>query len=156
VAEILGLGTTDQPYMRVSDEMLSNPLKGALKSQRLSEAEKDPASWPAPMREQWGDDQGARAGRAARSRQVEQFRKLTAALDDFNPDFILIWSKDGRESLKDFAIPQFWVQAHAAVDYKPYTSLGRKENVFGEDGDQIVTLPCTWCCRSGMTSLRRS
>lgn len=141
MAEILGIGTTDQPYMRISDEMLSNPMKGALKSERIPAEKKDPASWPAPMREQWGTDEGAKAGREARTRQVDHFRKLTAALDDFKPDFILIWSKDGRESLKDFAIPRYWIQAHESVDYKPYTSLGRKENVFGEDGDKVVTLP---------------
>jgi len=141
MAEILGLGTTDQPYMRVSDEALSNPLKGALKSERIRQELKNPANWPAAMREQWADDDGAKAGAAARTRQVEQFRKLSAALDDFRPDFVLIWSKDGRESLKDYAIPQFWIQAHEKVDYKPFTSLGRKENVFGEDPERVVTLP---------------
>jgi hypothetical protein len=127
--------------MRMIDELLSNPLKGALKSERIPEQLKNPAVWPAPMREQWGSDDGAAAGAAARTRQVEQFRKLRVALDDFQPDFILIWAKDGRESLKDFALPPYWIQAHDQVDYKPYTSLGRKENIFGEDGDKAVTLP---------------
>jgi hypothetical protein len=140
MAELLGLGTTDQPYMRMADALLSNPLKGALRSERIRPELKDPANWPAPMREAWGNDEGVAAGAAARPRQVEQFRKLRAALDDFRPDFILIWSKDARESLKDFAVPQYWIQAHESVQFKPYTSLGRKENVFGEDADQLVTL----------------
>lgn len=141
MAELLGLGTTDQPYMRMSDELISGPLKGALKSERIPEEMKDPASWPEPMRAQWGNDQGATAGAAARTHELEQFRMLSAALDDFQPDFILIWAKDARESLKDFAIAPYWIQAHDKVDFKPYMSLGRKENVFGEDGDKAVTLP---------------
>src|SRR5579871_2677579 len=141
MAELLGLGTTDQPYMRMIDPLLSGPLKGALRSERIRPELKDPANWPAPMRELWGDDEGAAGGARARARQIEEFRKLRAALDDFRPDFILIWAKDGRESLKDFAIPQFWVQAHKEAQTKLYTSLGRKENLFGEDADRLVTIP---------------
>lgn len=140
MAEILGLGTTDQPYMRMIDPLLSNPLKGAMRSERIRPELKDPANWPAPMRAQWGNDEGVTGAAAARAEQVEQYRKLRQVLDEFQPDFILIWSKDARESLKDFAIPQYWIQAHESVDFKPYTSLGRKENIFGEDGDKVVTL----------------
>ncbi len=141
MAELLGLGTTDQPYMRMIDPLISSPLKGALKSERIPAERKDPKNWPKPMQEQWGDDEGATGGNRARTRQIEQFRKLRAALDDFKPDFILIWSKDGRESLKDFAIPQYWIQGHKETQTKLYTSLGRKENFFGEDADRLVTIP---------------
>ena len=140
MAELLGLGTTDQPYMRVSDEMLSSPLKTALKSERIPAELKDRASWPAPMRAEWGSDEGGAAGRAARIRQVEQFRRVGGALEEFRPDFVIIWCKDARESLKDYAVPPYWIQAHHQVEYKPYTSLGCKENVFDEDPDKVVTV----------------
>src|SRR5438034_202291 len=118
MAELLGLGTTDQPYMRMIDSLLSSPLKGALKSERIRPELKDPKNWPAPMREWWGDDEGTSGGRRARERQIEQFRKLRAALDDFRPDFILIWAKDDGESLKQFARPAFWIQAHPETHTK--------------------------------------
>ncbi|HEY3115680.1 MAG TPA: hypothetical protein VGK54_02960 [Chloroflexota bacterium] len=141
MAELLGLGTTDQPYMRMIDPLLSSPLKGALKSERIRPELKDPKNWPAEMRELWGDDEGASGGRRARERQIPQFRKLRAALDDFQPDFILVWAKDGGESLKQFARPPFWIQAHTETHTKLYTSLGRKENLFGEDADRLITIP---------------
>jgi hypothetical protein len=124
--------------MRMADLLMSGPLKGALKSERIRPELKDPANWPAPMQELWGKDEGAAGGARSRARQIEQFRKLRGALDEFQPDFILIWAKDARESLKDFAVPQYCIQAHKSADSKLFTSLGRTENLFGEDPDRLV------------------
>jgi hypothetical protein len=44
MAKILGLGTTDQPYLRMADALVSNPLKGALKSERIRPELKDSAN----------------------------------------------------------------------------------------------------------------
>ncbi len=140
MAEILGIGTTDFPMARMSDDHFTRVLRQALDTDKVKPELRDPANWPEGMREEWGDDQGRTSARAAREYLTGQFSKLTSALDDFRPDFILVWSKDAGESLKNFSRPKFWVQAHDAVDIKPYTQFGAKDNYFGEDPDKVVTV----------------
>ena len=138
MAEILGLGTTDFPLARMEDEFFTMILQQALKSEHMCPELRDPKNWPAAMQEEWGDDQGRSAGREAREYLVGQWRRLKAALDDFQPDFILVWSKDHLESLGRYAVPKYWIQAHEQVAIKPYTQFGSPKNIFGEDPDKEV------------------
>ena len=140
MAEILGIGTTDYPRLRAADGWMAAPFKGTLQS-RPSEAT-DPKSWPKPMQEEWGDDEGLTAGQGAREKAVIQFRKLKAALDDFKPDLILAWAKDNRESLKGVSIPQWWIQANEQFETKIFTPFVSGESYFGQGlTDKTVTVP---------------
>jgi hypothetical protein len=58
VAEILGIGTTDFPMTRMSDTHFMRVLRQALEADRFTPEQRDPANWPAGMREEWGDDEG--------------------------------------------------------------------------------------------------
>ena len=137
---ILGLGTTDFPMIRLADGSLTGVLDAGLKGEHYTEETKDQSKWPEPMRKELGDDHGVKTGAEKRARQIEQFRKLRGALDDFKPDLILIWSKDNRESLKNFALPPFWVQAYEKVDVKLFQVFGNTDNFFGEDPERVDTI----------------
>lgn len=138
MAELLGLGITDFPFLRTSGSM-AGVLKMALaRGEHMKPEMKDPANWPAPMRAEWGEDEGLTASGPARERQVQNLKRIKAALDDFGPDFIIIWSKDHMESLKQFALPPYWIQAHDRVQTKPFS--GGAPNVFGEDPERVVTI----------------
>ena len=139
MAEILGLGTTDFPSMRI-DGAMSGIFKGLLAGDKLSPDRKNPENWPVGMREEWGEDEGLAASLKVRAHEVEQFRKLRGALDEFKPDLILIWSKDHRESLKKFVVPQYMIQGHEQVDVKLYQNPYGGGNQFGEDPDKVTTI----------------
>ena len=144
MGEILGLGTTDFPRLRAQDPNMNGPFKGTLNGKNLKEEMKDPKNWPAAMQAEWGDDEGLVTGQKARAHQIEQFEKLRGELDAFKPDFILAWSKDSRESLKNFSVPQFWIQAHDSLTAKVFQGPGGRESgetFFGQDFDREVDLP---------------
>ncbi len=135
MAEILGIGTTDFPFLRGQEDSMAGVLKGALaRGTHLTEETKDPANWPKELLAEWGDDEAVAVGKARRGSQIEQFHKLNEALEAFNPDFILVWSKDARESLGDICIPPFWIQAFESVEVKPNLAH------FGEPADKEVTI----------------
>lgn len=137
MAEILGLGITDFPYLRVSGSM-NGVLKAALtRGEHMKPEMKDPANWPEPMRREWGEDEGLTSSGPSRERQVAELRKIRAALDEFKPDFIVIWSKDHMESLQRYALPPYWIEAHEQTVTKPF---GPRENIFGEDPNREVLL----------------
>jgi hypothetical protein len=120
------------------------PFKGNLNGKHLKEEMKDPKNWPAAMQAEWGDDEGLATGQKARAHQIEQFEKLRGELDAFKPDFVLAWSKDSRESLKNFSVPQYWIGAHDSITAKVFQGPGGRESgetFFGQDFDREVDLP---------------
>ena len=62
MAEILGIGATHYPPGLVPEELKPWPLARMLNTdRRIPERLRDPANWPEPMREEWGDDEGISA-----------------------------------------------------------------------------------------------
>jgi hypothetical protein len=107
------------------------------------------------MQGEWGDDQG-RAG-AARHREamLTGIRRVRQALDDFNPDFVLIWGDDQYENFKEDVIPAFSVQAYEDMTVYPWKHAsasamfdaktqdqwgGGKPNVWNEPADTSFLL----------------
>jgi hypothetical protein len=101
---------------------------------------KDPSNWPPQMREEWGDDRGAAVGKAAQAHQIEQFRKLRGALDEFRPDFMVFIYRDIAEAFKNFAKPPYWIHAHDQLDVKLFQIHGNRENYWEEDPDRVDTI----------------
>jgi len=63
--EILGLGRTHRPVMLRRDEDWTGMTQTSLDDPDMPAAMKDPANWPAPLREELGYDWGVgSAGRA--------------------------------------------------------------------------------------------
>ena len=79
MGQILGLGITHYPGLAFQGNLASR-IKLLLADPALPEHLRSPASWPAPMREQWSDDEGEAHSNQHRQAMIEQFRYLKTAL----------------------------------------------------------------------------
>ena len=145
MGEILGLGLSHYPGplvpTRFWPDMLKNRLRGGAFPLELYE---DRSRWPAPMREEWGEDGGVSAAAAHQARMMASYAKLREALDAFNPDIVVIWGDDQYENYKLDCVPPFCVGIHDEIVNKPYGG-GRMpfktdENVWGFPLDKTLTL----------------
>ncbi len=68
-------------------------------------------NWPPEAQAEFGDDQGLAAAVALRERVVRSFRVLREAIDEFDPDLVLIWSKEQMENFGADCMPPFCVYA---------------------------------------------
>ncbi len=141
MGEILGVGATHYPPGLVPDELKPWPLVRMLQGDRIPSHMKDPANWPEPMRLEWGEDEGITAHKAHRARIFQAFRKIREEIDAFKPDFILIWGDDQYENFKEDIIPPFCVLAYDKMEFKPFTRLGGRPNIWGEPQDKAFTSP---------------
>ena len=69
---------------------------------------------PELMRQEWGNDQGLGFALRHRAEVIDEIRKARAALDEFKPDFIVVWGDDQYENFKEDVIPAFCVLAYWA------------------------------------------
>ncbi len=139
MADILCIGMTEFPWVRFTDDkLMSNELRNALSRPDLPENLRDPRNWPAEMRAEWGDDQGLTAAVTHREKLVAGFRRVRAAIDAFQPDFVLVWNKDHYENFREYVLPPFCVCAFEEAAGYPYKILGKvyaTPNVWGEPVD---------------------
>ena len=84
--------------------MLQNP--------GLAEKYRHIEGWPAGMRAEWGDDEGVAAARQHRERLVRSLRRIRAQIDEFRPDFIVVWGDDQYENFREDIIPPYCIYAH--------------------------------------------
>jgi hypothetical protein len=127
MAEILALGISHYPPLARHDDRMADILRRMLKNPDLPENLRTPQGWPAGMRAEWGEDGGIAAAARHRSDLVGWMEKTRAALDDFNPDFVLIWGDDQYENFREDIIPPYCVNA-----YDTFTVQPPADNVWGE------------------------
>src|SRR5262245_37103100 len=101
MGEILGLGVTHYPALIGKDENMARTLERIRQDPGLPAQYREPAGWPAPMREQYGTDRGLASARKHREALVAGFRNARRALDEFAPDFVVIWGDDQYENFKE-------------------------------------------------------
>jgi hypothetical protein len=146
MAEILGLGLSHYPPLCLPDPEMAGILRWTLKDPSIPAAAKDVASWPAPMRAEWGDDGGTRAAGEHRKALVAGFERVRAALDAFRPDVVVIWGDDQYENFKEDVIPPFAVLAFDDLDLYPWghaqasSMMKGKANAWGEDASKHYRL----------------
>ncbi len=141
MSEILGLTLTHFPYMRLKPYHMTSVLTGNIGRGWLDKPHlKEPANWPPRMREEWGNDQGTTAGTKAQQHEIEQFRKVREALDEFNPELIVIFYRDLAENFKNFAKAPYWIHGHEQINLKLFQIFGNRENYWEEDPDRIDTI----------------
>ncbi len=137
MAEILGLGVTHSPLLVGSDDRMAGIFERVLNSPRLPAEARAEANWPAQMQQEWAEHQAGRAAAAHRHRAIEGFRAVRAALESFNPDFILIWGDDQYENFQEDGVAQFCVFALDAIDSRPFGRTG-SANAWGEPADTVI------------------
>jgi hypothetical protein len=129
MAEILVLGISHYPPLTGQDDRMAGILKRMLQNPHLPTQLRTPEGWPAEMRAEWGDDQGTTSAARHRAELVGWMEKTRAALDDFNPDFVLIWGDDQYENFREDIIPPYSIAAYENFVFSPPT-----DNVWGETG----------------------
>jgi hypothetical protein len=127
MAEILALGITHYPPLSGQDSRMASIVSHMLTNPDLPAHLRTPAGWPEPMRAEWGDDEGASSAAGHRAALVGWMERVRAALDAFNPDFVLIWGDDQYENFREDIIPPYCIAA-----YDGFSFSTRKENVWGE------------------------
>jgi hypothetical protein len=137
MAEILGLGVTHSPLLVGTDARMAGITERVLQSPRLPDHMRDPAAWPAPMRHEWEEHRAGRAAPAHRARALAGFRAARAALDAFNPDFVLIFGDDQYENFREDGVAPFCVFALDEVESHPYHRSGAA-NAWGEPADTAI------------------
>ena len=139
MGQILGLGTSHQPTI-AARQLQPFSFKRTLADPGLPERLRDPANWPSKLRNEWSDDEGLAAGVAHREALIEQFRIVRAALDDFNPDLVLIWGDDQYERIREDNVPPFILLAQDQFVLQPWQEF-RTPNVWDEPTDAEFVVP---------------
>ena len=135
MAEILALGISHYPPLSGPDDRMADILKRMSRNPALPEHLRNANGWPAGMRAEWGDDEGTTSASRHRAALVGWMEKTRAALDDFNPDFVLIWGDDQYENFREDIIPPYCISAYEQFEFSP-----RPGNVWGET-DKAYTVP---------------
>jgi len=121
MAEILGVGMTHYPGMMTLGSF-AGLLRRTLAHAAVSSERKDPASWPSAMRLEV--ERGQDAEDEHRARHVAAFRELRAAIDRFQPDFVLIWGDDQYENFREAVIPPFCTYIFDELENRPFERFG--------------------------------
>jgi hypothetical protein len=143
MADILGAGVTHHPGFLGPDEDLARLLRITLQSDRVPARFKDKSNWPAAMVAEWADDEGRAAARRHRHQVFEDFRKIRTRIDEFLPDFVLIWGDDQYEQFKEDCVPPFNVFILDEFHSQPFVlkspvNPGVK-NIWGEPVDKVFS-----------------
>src|SRR6266508_2944401 len=120
MGEVLGLGLSHYPMIRGVDDSMASILRGTLRRPDIPEEVKDPATWPEPMRQEWGEDEGRSAAPKHRAEFVKHLRVLRKALDEFKPDFVVMWGDDQYENFHEDIIPPFCIYAYDDIEMTPF------------------------------------
>jgi hypothetical protein len=139
MGQILGLGITHYPNLCNQWNMAWRMQKN-LEDPALAERFRSMDNWHPIMREQWGNDRGQAHSDRHRRDLIDQFRKIRAELDAFNPDFLLIWGDDQYENFREDCVPAFSILAYDAVDIQPWKGYRRGRNAWNEPDDQTFTV----------------
>jgi hypothetical protein len=138
MGEILGLGVTHFPPLSGKDADMGRILKRVLDDPALPEKYRRPEGWPAPMQAEYGSDGGATAAARHRDALVAGFRNARRVLDEFDPDFVVIWGDDQYENFKEDVIPPYCVMAYQEMAPQPWQYY-RGANVWDEPKDKTFT-----------------
>lgn len=131
MSEILALGITHYPPLAGRDEVMAWILKRMLENPHLPEKWRRSENWPEAMQKEWSNDEGVAAARAHRERLVHALRKTRAQIDEFHPDFIVIWGDDQYENFREDVVPPYCVYAHPSFEFAPAPN-----NVWNEGADR--------------------
>jgi len=138
MGEILGLGLSHYPPMRGIDDAMAGILRNTLKRPDVPDSAKDPANWPAPMRAEWGEDEGRTSAAKHRTDFVKQARIIRDELDRFNPDIVVMFGDDQYENFREDVVPPFCVYAWEDYDLHPHAPRR------GRDGQMTQPAENAW------------
>ena len=141
---LLGIGMSHFPGFIYPDRDMAMRVKQVITSPKVPERLKDPENWPAPMRAEWSDDEGAAFAARHRAAFVEGVRKARHAIDRFEPDCVIIFGDDQYENFREDIIPPFCIFIQDEFRMQPFLR-GRggkpQPNVWNEPNDKVFVAP---------------
>jgi hypothetical protein len=144
VGEILGLGITHYPPLAGRNEAMAGIFRWTLKDPAIPADLKNPTNWPAAMQAEWGSNEGKDSAPAHRAELLSGFSKVRAALDEFQPDFVVIWGDDQCENFNADIIPAFCVLAYDDIQAQPWKlrapGMPGAANVWSEIEEQLFMI----------------
>lgn len=155
MAEVLGLGISHYPLLSSEDANMAGLLRGRLLDPGVPESAKQVSTWPEAMQREWGGDEGRTAAAYHRAAMLRGIRRVRQALDEFDPDVVLIWGDDQYENFREDVIPPFCVMAYDDMILHPWAQAsesamfsgnedewgGGRPNIWGERGDFAFPVP---------------
>jgi hypothetical protein len=142
MAEILGLGLTHFGGFMFSDAEMGSRITAALNGKKLPAHLKDPANWPARMREEWGSDQGATFAAKHRADYFAGLRRIRDELDAFKPDALIIFGDDQYECFREDLVPPYCIFINQRFEVKPYLRArglgGDTPNIWNDPFDTVL------------------
>ena len=141
MGELLGLGVTHYPTLATKHDAGINRIKARLRNSTLPERLRTPEGWPEGMRQEWGNDEGETAARRHREEMLTAFRRTKRILDDFAPDFVVMWGDDQYENFKEDTVPAFSILAYDAIETQPWApDKHRPDNSWDEPEDKTFAI----------------
>lgn len=142
MSSAIGLGMTHYPMLLTTDNLMAILLAGTLTDPDIPAGLKDPATWPESMRADWSDDNGAAAAARHRKDLVDDLAHIRSALDEFDPDLVVVWGDDQYENFREEVVPPFCVLAYGDLEVEPFAMIAERHlpNAWGAPDDTKVTL----------------
>jgi len=125
MGEVLGLGITHYPLLLGTDAAMATLLAITLSDPDIPAEAKNPANWTEQAREEWSDDKGAAAAGRHRAALLGDLRRCREALDEFQPDVIVVWGDDQYENFREEVVPSFCLFAYDDTQVDPFSTLDR-------------------------------
>jgi hypothetical protein len=140
MAEFLGLGVTHYPLLAGTDEHMAGLLRWTLGDPDIPEELKDPDSWSPEMRAEW--ERGTEAAAAHRAELLENLKRCREALDEFQPDVVVVWGDDQYENFREEVVPPFCVLAYEDLDVPAFEVMNERgsPNAWGLPDDFEIVL----------------
>ncbi|WP_329410564.1 extradiol ring-cleavage dioxygenase [Nocardia vinacea] len=120
MADAIGIGITHYPMLATEDGHMANLMRMVLKDPDIPADRKDPANWSEQARREWADDEGAAAAGEHRAKLLAGLAKTREALDEFNPDLLIVWGDDQYENFREEVIPPFCVLAYQTSEVEAF------------------------------------
>lgn len=143
MAEILGLGLSHFGGFMFPDEDMSSRAKARLEDGSLPEALNHPSKWPAGMRDEWGNDEGASFAHRHRETYFQGLDRVREALDAFKPDAVIIFGDDQYECFREDLVPPYCVFVSDKFHSKPYLRArglgGNCPNIWNDRFETVLT-----------------
>ncbi|MDV7090384.1 DODA-type extradiol aromatic ring-opening family dioxygenase [Rhodococcus opacus] len=142
MAEFLGLGLTHYPLLAGTDDHMAGLLRWTLTDPDIPAELKDPANWPELMRREWSDDGGTAAAAGHRAELRDSLARCRKALDEFQPDYLVVWGDDQYENFREEVVPPFCILAYDDLEVEPFELMNSRgsKNAWGRPDDMKFTL----------------
>ena len=120
MADLLLLGMTHYPLLATTDDMMAALLRNTLKDPLIPVDAANSANWSPAMQAEWRNDEARTSAAGHRAALRAGFEEARVALEEFQPDAILVWGDDQYENFREDIIPPYALLAYDDIDCHPW------------------------------------